>query len=47
LAFAFPKFELLATNSLRESTNASLAASDGDLFMRTDKSLWCLASAGR
>jgi hypothetical protein len=34
-------FELRATNSLRGSTNASLAASDGDLFMRTDKSLWC------
>jgi hypothetical protein len=41
------KFEVLATNSLREPTNASLAASDGDLFMRTDKSLWCLAAAGK
>jgi len=44
---ADPKFEVLTTNSLREPTNASLAASDGDLFMRTDKSLWCLAAAGK
>src|SRR5207253_1824938 len=28
---AAPKFEVLATNSVSESTNASLAASDGDL----------------
>jgi outer membrane protein assembly factor BamB len=42
---AGPKFELLATNSVNESTNASLAAADGELFLRTDKSLWCLASA--
>ena len=41
---ADPKFELLATNALNEPTNASLAASDRDLFMRTDKGLWCLAS---
>jgi outer membrane protein assembly factor BamB len=38
---AGPQFELLATNSVGEPTNASLAASDGQLFMRTDKSLWC------
>ena len=42
---AAPTFELLATNSINESTNASLAASDGDLFLRTDKSLWCFADA--
>ena len=40
---AGPKFEVLATNSVKEPTNASLAASEGELFMRTDKSLWCLA----
>jgi hypothetical protein len=40
---AGPKFQLLATNSVYEPTNASLAASDGDLFLRTDKSLWCFA----
>ena len=42
---AGPKFELLATNSVNESTNASLAASDGSLFLRTDNGLWCFASA--
>ena len=41
---AAPKFELLATNSVNEPTNASLAASDGELFLRTDKSLWCFAA---
>ena len=41
---AGPQFELLATNSLGEPTNASLAASNGELFMRTDKSLWCFAN---
>jgi outer membrane protein assembly factor BamB len=40
---AGPQFELLATNSVGESTNASLAASDGELLMRTDNSLWCFA----
>jgi outer membrane protein assembly factor BamB len=40
---ASPTFELLATNSVDESTNASLAVSDGELFMRTDDSLWCFA----
>jgi outer membrane protein assembly factor BamB len=39
---ANPKYQLLATNSVDEATNASLAASDGELFMRTDKSLWCI-----
>ena len=42
---AAPKFEVLATNSVGESTNASLAASDGALFLRTDKSLWCFGNA--
>jgi outer membrane protein assembly factor BamB len=44
---AGPRLELLATNSVDEPTNASLAASDGDLFLRTDQSLWCLARAQR
>jgi outer membrane protein assembly factor BamB len=44
---ASPKFEVLAVNSVSESTNSSLAASDGDLFLRTDKSLWCVASLAR
>jgi hypothetical protein len=41
---ASPKFELLATNSVGEPTNASLAAANGELFMRTDKGLWCFAA---
>ena len=41
---AAPKFEILATNSIGEPTNASLAASDGEVFMRTDKALWCFAA---
>jgi len=38
---ASPKFEVLATNSLGEATIASMAVSDGDLFVRTHKALWC------
>lgn len=41
---ASPKFELMTTNSVGEATNASLAASDNELFLRTDQSLWCFAS---
>ncbi len=40
---ASPKYELLATNSLGEHTNASIAVSSGQLFIRTDKNLWCIA----
>ena len=36
------EFEVLATNSVNEPTNASLAASDGQLFLRTEKALWCI-----
>jgi hypothetical protein len=42
---AGPKFELLATNSVGEQTNASLAASDGDILLRSEKSLWCFGKA--
>ncbi len=38
---ASPTFEVLATNSLAEATIASMAVSDGDLFVRTHKALWC------
>jgi len=41
---AAPKFEVLATNSIGEPTNASLAASNDELFLRTDKALWCFAA---
>jgi outer membrane protein assembly factor BamB len=41
---ASPKFERLAVNSVDESTNASLAASSGQLFLRTNEALWCLSA---
>jgi outer membrane protein assembly factor BamB len=45
---AAPKFELLAVNSIGgERMNASLAVSDGDIFIRTDKHLWCIGERGR
>jgi outer membrane protein assembly factor BamB len=41
---AKPKFEILATNSLGggEQTNSSIAISDGDIFIRSNKHLWCI-----
>jgi outer membrane protein assembly factor BamB len=41
---AGPTFECLATNSIGgEPMNASLAASEGALFLRTGRHLWCIA----
>ena len=38
-----PQFECLATNSIGgEPMNASLAVSDGDIFIRTHQNLWCI-----
>jgi outer membrane protein assembly factor BamB len=42
---ASPQFERLATNSLGEHTNGSIAVSDGELFIRTDQNLWCIAQS--
>ena len=39
---ASPKFELLPVNSLGEVTQSSMAFSDGEIFIRTYKSLWCI-----
>lgn len=41
---ASPNFELIGINSLGggESTNSSLAISNGDVFIRTFKHLWCI-----
>jgi outer membrane protein assembly factor BamB len=36
------EFKLLATNDLGEKTQASLAASAGRLFLRTEKALYCI-----
>jgi outer membrane protein assembly factor BamB len=41
---ASPRFELLATNSIGEHTESSLAASDDELFLRTHRALWCLGA---
>lgn len=41
---AKPKFEILATNALGagENTNSSMAISNGQVFVRTFKHLWCI-----
>ena len=41
---ASPKFELLSTNSLGETAMSSLATSDGEIFIRTYKNLWCISA---
>jgi outer membrane protein assembly factor BamB len=42
---ASPKFEVLAINSTgKETINASLAVSDGAIFIRTFQDLWCIAN---
>ena len=42
---AEPKMELLADNALNDGmTNASLAVSNGDLFIRTHAHLWCIGA---
>jgi outer membrane protein assembly factor BamB len=40
---ASDEFELLATNPLGERVFASPAFSDGDIFLRGAKHLWCVA----
>jgi outer membrane protein assembly factor BamB len=43
---ASPNYELLATNELRgESTNSSVVISNGEVFLRTFKHLWCIGKA--
>ena len=42
---AAPKYETPIVNSLGDGlTNGSLAVSDGELFIRTHKHLWCIAT---
>jgi outer membrane protein assembly factor BamB len=43
---ASPKFELLATNRLgsQEKTLSTIAAADGELFIRTYRHLWCIGT---
>jgi outer membrane protein assembly factor BamB len=42
---ASPRFELIAKNSLKEPVYASIAVSDGELFLRSYKHLWCIGEA--
>jgi outer membrane protein assembly factor BamB len=42
---ARPEFELLATNSLGETSNSSTVISDGEIFIRTHQHLWCVRAA--
>ena len=47
-AFVFrasPKFEVMATNSLAEPTIASMAVSNGEIFVRTHQALWCIGNS--
>ncbi len=37
------ELEVIAENDLGEKTNASLAVSDGEIFLRTYKALWCIS----
>jgi outer membrane protein assembly factor BamB len=39
---AKPQFELISRNRLGEHTNASIAISNGDIFIRTYQHLWCI-----
>lgn len=42
---ASPKFEILETNRLEkgETTNSSPAISNGEIFLRTNRNLWCIS----
>ena len=42
---ASPKFEPLATNSIGEMTIASMAMSDGEIFIRTHQVLCCIGGS--
>jgi outer membrane protein assembly factor BamB len=39
---ASPKFQVLATNSIGETTIGSMAMSNGEIFIRSYKNLWCV-----
>lgn len=41
---ADPKYKVLTVNRLSEHTNSSIAISQGDVFIRTWKHLWCIGT---
>jgi outer membrane protein assembly factor BamB len=44
---AKPHFEQLSRNRLDEHNNASLAISEGDIFIRTHEHLWCIGKTNK
>ncbi len=40
---AGPAFEVIAINSVGEKSNSTIAVSRGELFLRTQKALWCIS----
>jgi outer membrane protein assembly factor BamB len=44
---ATPEMPTIATNSIPEHTQASMAVSDGRIFLRTEKALYCIGPASR
>jgi outer membrane protein assembly factor BamB len=44
---ATPEMPTIATNSIPEHTQASMAVSDGRIFLRTEKALYCIGPAPR
>ena len=44
---ASPEFELLTMNPLGEKANTTPALSQGEIFIRTDGHLWCIADLSR
>jgi outer membrane protein assembly factor BamB len=45
---AAPQFEVLSVNPLHDgNTNSSPAFSEGEIWIRTDKHLWCIGHSGR
>ena len=44
---ASPQFEVMATNSISEMTISSLAVSNGELFIRSYRNLWCVRDGGK
>ena len=44
---AGPKYELVARNELGEKTYASPALSDGQIFLRGIKNLYCIGKAAK
>ncbi len=44
---AAPKFEVLATNPVGELSNSTPALSDGQVFLRTHRALYCIAEGGK